>query len=201
MTIKLIKNISLLFFFLCNLLVAQEKVFVPKIITHSDNITNQTPLTNLIVTETFTAGDFPVKVLEVNKSGNTYTGKGYVTVPYLLDTKIAVVFKNITINTSYQLINGTVETTYRPDWENVSDIEDLSDANTTQTVPFPIVSVTVNSAGDIVVEGANGEQVTFPGGSNTVIVGNGGNGNTAAGNGNIYAVDGNGTVTDRKRHV
>ena len=161
----------------------------------SITIANQTPLTNLIVTETFTAGDFPVKVLEVTKSGNTYTGKGYVTVPYLLDTKIAVVFKNITINTSYQLINGTVETTYRPDWANVSDIEDLSDANTTQTVPFPIVSVTVNSAGDIVVEGANGELVTYPGGSNTVIVGNGGNGNTAAGNGNIYAVDGNGTVT------
>ena len=93
----------------------------------SITIANQTPLTNLIVTETFTAGDFPVKVLEVVKNGSTYTGKGYVTVPYLSDTRIAVVFENITINTNFQLTDGTVETTYDPSWGNVTDLDDLFD--------------------------------------------------------------------------
>ena len=89
------------------------------------SITNQTPLPSLLPSETFTAGDFPVKVLEVFKSGNTFTGKGYVTVPYLSDIKISVVFDDITINTSYQLINGVVETTYDPSWGNVVDLDDF----------------------------------------------------------------------------
>jgi Fibronectin type III domain len=87
-------------------------------------ITNRTPITNLIVSETFTAGDFPVKILEL-QGNNPYSGRGYIVVPYLADTKIAVQFNNITVNTAYQLINGVVETTYNPDWVNVIDINPL----------------------------------------------------------------------------
>lgn len=86
------------------------------------SIANQTPITNLIVSETFTAGDFPVKILEL--TGNSpYTGKGYIIVPYLADTKIAVIFNNITVNTNYQLINGIVETSYNPNWTNLMDVD------------------------------------------------------------------------------
>ena len=138
------------------------------------SITNQTPLPSLLPSETFTAGDFPVKVLEVSKSGNTYTGKGYVTVPYLLDTKIAVTFNNIGINTNYQLILGTVETTYRPDWVNVSDLDTILDGNqnsnpsetTTQQLNFEIGSINdihVNvQAGTITIIGSNGQTITIP---------------------------------------
>ncbi|OXA93956.1 fibronectin type III domain-containing protein [Flavobacterium hercynium] len=74
-------------------------------------ISNQTPLTNLIQSETFTAGDFPVTILEL--TGNSpYSGKGYIVVPYLSDTKITVQFNNIMVNTDYQLIRGIVKTTY-----------------------------------------------------------------------------------------
>jgi hypothetical protein len=82
------------------------------------NIQNQKPLTNLIQSETFKAGDFPVTVLELEGKG-PYTGKGYIIVPYLNETKIAVQFNNITINTDYQLISGVVETAYDPKWGNV----------------------------------------------------------------------------------
>ncbi|OXB06223.1 fibronectin type III domain-containing protein [Flavobacterium pectinovorum] len=82
------------------------------------NIQNQKPLTNLIESETFKAGDFPVTVLELEGKG-PYTGKGYIIVPYLNETKIAVQFNNITINTDYQLISGVVETAYDPKWGNV----------------------------------------------------------------------------------
>ena len=88
-------------------------------------ISNQTPLTNLIQSETFTAGDFPVTILELSGK-SPYSGLGYVVVPYLADTKIAVEFNNIVINTDYQLINGIVETSYNPDWNNVVDLKDVA---------------------------------------------------------------------------
>ncbi|SMP36614.1 fibronectin type III domain-containing protein [Flavobacterium hercynium] len=89
-------------------------------------ISNQTPLTNLIQSETFTAGDFPVTILELSGK-SPYSGLGYVVVPYLADTKIAVEFNNIIINTDYQLINGIVETSYNPDWNNVANIKEPFD--------------------------------------------------------------------------
>ncbi|GHT19621.1 hypothetical protein FACS189429_7460 [Bacteroidia bacterium] len=67
---------------------------------------------NLSPNETFTAGDFPVTVLAADGSNGTYSGSGYVQVPYLGDAKLVVVFKNIKINTDRQLIEGVVETTY-----------------------------------------------------------------------------------------
>ncbi|WP_159264539.1 hypothetical protein [Tenacibaculum maritimum] len=54
--------------------------------------------------------------------------------PYLADTKLAVSFTNIRINTDYQLIEGVVSTTYDATWgdvesadEEVEDMEDLID--------------------------------------------------------------------------
>jgi hypothetical protein len=86
------------------------------------NIQNQKPLTNLIQSETFKAGDFPVTILELQGENSPYSGRGYIVVPYLGDTKIAVEFNNIVINTDYQLISGVVETSYNPDWSNVVDV-------------------------------------------------------------------------------
>lgn len=98
-------------------------------------IGNQEPLLNLGVNEVFTAGDFPVTVVEVQGNNGGFSGQGFITVPYLANTKIAVGFTNITINTDYELIDGLVETEYDPSWANVgsvdqfiSDIGELFDA-------------------------------------------------------------------------
>ncbi len=88
-------------------------------------ISNQTPIKNLLVGETFTAGDFPIKILEISGALGSFSGKGYVTVPYLNDTKIAVAFENIKINTNYQLIDGVVETAYNENWANVQPIDPI----------------------------------------------------------------------------
>ena len=48
-----------------------------------------------------------------------YSGRGYIIVPYLADTKFAVEFNSIVINTDYQVISGVVETSYSADWGNV----------------------------------------------------------------------------------
>lgn len=45
--------------------------------------------------------------------------------PYLADTKIAVEFNSIVVNTDYQLISGVVETSYNPDWKNVVDVKEV----------------------------------------------------------------------------
>lgn len=78
------------------------------------SIQNKKVLDNLIQSETFTAGDFPVTVLELQQEHSPYSGRGYIIVPYLNDTRIAVEFNNILINTDYQLISGVVETSYNP---------------------------------------------------------------------------------------
>ncbi|TDO94890.1 ADP-ribosyltransferase domain-containing protein [Flavobacterium sp. 245] len=159
---------------------------IPKI-----NIENQKPLDNLIQSETFKAGDFPVTVLELEKEHSPYSGRGYIIVPYLADTKIAVEFKNILINTDYQLISGVVETSYNPDWKNVVDVEDFTgsgpDGNVKETVPFEISDIVINPNGDILVNGKNGEQITIPGGKNTVITDS---------KGTVYHVDKNGNGTN-----
>jgi len=150
------------------------------------NIGNQTPITNLIQSETFTAGDFPVTILEL-QGKNPYSGRGYIVVPYLADTKIAVAFTNITINTDYQLINGVVETSYNSDWKNVTDTEDFTGegqgGQIEEALSFAIKNIVINANGDIVVNGENGEQITIPGGKDTVIIDS---------SGKVYAVDSNG---------
>lgn len=154
------------------------------------NIQNQKPLTNLIQSETFKAGDFPVTILELQGENSPYSGKGYIIVPYLADTKIAVEFNSIVINTDYQLISGVVETSYNPDWKNIADVEDFTGegqgGQIEETVPFIIKDIVINANGDILVNGVDGQQVTIPGGKDTIITDS---------KGNIYNVDkdGNGS--------
>jgi hypothetical protein len=143
------------------------------------NIQNQKPLTNLIQSETFKAGDFPVTILELQGENSPYSGKGYIIVPYLADTKIAVEFKDIVINTDYQLISGVVETSYNSDWKNVTDVEDFTGegqgGQIEETVPFIIKDIVINTNGDILVNGVDGQQITIPGGKDTVITDSKGN--------------------------
>jgi len=85
-------------------------------------ISNQTPIKSLSQGESFTAGDFPVIIKEVQQIGDRFTGLGAITVPYLNMIGINVRFSNIKINTSRQLFEGVVETTYDPDWKNIVDL-------------------------------------------------------------------------------
>ncbi len=89
---------------------------------------NQELLPNLYPNDIFTAGDFPVRVLSLNAETSPYTGTGYITVPWLADTKIAVEFEGITINTDNKLLTGKVETSYDADWENVVGVGGVIDA-------------------------------------------------------------------------
>ena len=96
-------------------------------------IKNTSPLQdNLYPNTTFTAGDFPVIVLNATGSNGVYSGEGFVKVPYLQDTKIKVSFTNIKLNTERQLIDGKLVTTYDQTERNVvefsKEIEKLTKA-------------------------------------------------------------------------
>jgi len=163
-------------------------------------ITNQNPLQNIGVNETFTAGDFPVTVKEVQGSNGRFTGNGFIVVPYLADTKIAVAFEGISINTNYQLIDGVVKTTYDSNWENVESADDFIDGlgdlidaiydtledaleglgildgdYEEENIDFEIEDIVVNENGETVIIGANGEEQNLGSGNNTVVTDENGN--------------------------
>ncbi|GGX29408.1 hypothetical protein GCM10007384_33310 [Aquimarina muelleri] len=73
-------------------------------------ITNQEPLASLDLGKSFTAGDFDVTLQEISGGNGVFSGKGYITVPYIRGAKIIVDFSNVKINTEYQLIEGVVYT-------------------------------------------------------------------------------------------
>ena len=136
---------------------------VPKI-----TITNQKPLNSLVTNEVFTAGDFAVTLLEVSGSNGVFSGKGFIKVPYLNDTKLAVEFENVKINSDYQLTDGVVKTTYDADWKNVQFIENLigqGKKSNEINVPFEIDKVETRN-GEIVVTGKDGRKEVFPFGGN-----------------------------------
>jgi len=112
----------------------------------------------------FTAGDFAVTLLEVSGSNGVFSGKGFIKVPYLNDTKLAVEFENVKINSDYQLTDGLVKTTYDADWKNVQFIENLigqGKKSNEINVPFEIDKVETRN-GEIVVTGKDGRKEVCP---------------------------------------
>ena len=91
------------------------------------NLTNMEPLASIGAGAVFKAGDFPVKITEVSGANGRFTGKGYVTLPYLKNIKVAVEFTNILINTDQEMAEGSVRTAYDASWGNILDTGDVAD--------------------------------------------------------------------------
>ncbi len=106
------------------------------------NLNNKEPLPNISTGDAFTAGDFPIKILEISGSNGRFTGKGYVTIPYLSSIRVAVAFTNVLINTDKQLAEGTVVTIYDPSLGNLLDVDEVIDT----------VSDVVDAVGELVNE-------------------------------------------------
>lgn len=98
----------------CGMLVAEE------------NIKNRTPIQTLLTGDVITAGDFPVKLLQVSGQG-AFTGAGYVTVPFIGQSRVKVKFTGITVNTDKQLIGGVIETTYDAKESQIGNLDEVID--------------------------------------------------------------------------
>ncbi|NVK10356.1 MAG: fibronectin type III domain-containing protein [Tenacibaculum sp.] len=157
-------------------------------LTPQINITNKEPLPKLSINETFTAGDFPVTTREVTGSNGTFSGWGYITLPFLENlkeiidaaniasggeinigkyTRIKVVFENVQVNTSYELTDGVVVTDYDPDWKNILDadevINDIVGDNGAihgfDATNIDIKDVIVNESGNIIIIPEEGDPI------------------------------------------
>jgi Fibronectin type III domain/A nuclease of the HNH/ENDO VII superfamily with conserved WHH len=82
-----------------------------------------TPIASLLIGDVITAGDFPVTLTYVQGSNGNFSGQGWITVPWMANVKVKVVFSNIGVNTSKKLTSGTIETVYDPSWANVLSLE------------------------------------------------------------------------------
>jgi hypothetical protein len=175
-------------------------------ITPDFSLSNTEPLETLAKGDIFTAGDFPINVLEVSGSDGRFTGKGYVTIPYLNSIRVGVEFTNILINTDSQMAEGTVKTTYDPTLKNLLDvdaaIETVSNAVEAVGEMFegdndldeihvnwelnPETDIKIEDGSLIITNPINGAQETSLLGDDKVIV---------DGSGKTYHVDAAGNVT------
>lgn len=103
------------------------ETFVNCSIVPDADITNKEPIAALKAGDVFRAGDFPVKIQELSGSG-TYTGKGYVMVPFLGKAKVSVKLEDIQVNTQSQLFSGQVVTNFSTGKTNaIVDVDELQD--------------------------------------------------------------------------
>ncbi|WP_409416977.1 fibronectin type III domain-containing protein [Flavobacterium sp. PS2] len=149
-----------------------------------NDLVNKNPLPNLFPNDVVTAGDFPIVVLHSSGSNGTFTGDGYVTLPFLekfrklidaadalggekIDigkfSRIRITFNNIGVNTDFKLISGEIIASYDPTWKGVGDLDPLvndvfGDAgNVVQhDVQFVIDKVTKNPDGSITITSPDG---------------------------------------------
>ncbi len=74
-------------------------------------LANDTVLKTLKPDDQIMAGDFPVRFTTLKGSG-TYSGTGYITIPFLGYNRVKVKFDNIQVNTNRQLMKGMLMTTF-----------------------------------------------------------------------------------------
>jgi hypothetical protein len=90
------------------------------------SLANTSPLDKLSSRDIIHAGDFDVMVASASGSGGSFSGKGWVLVPYLKFIKIEVEFQNISVNDEYRLTAGEIKTIYNIDNAMIGRIGDLS---------------------------------------------------------------------------
>jgi hypothetical protein len=166
-----------------------------------ETITNRTPIQTLLNGDVITAGDFPVKLLLVSGQG-TFTGAGYVTVPFLGQHRVKVKFTGITINTDKQLIGGVIETTYDPKEGQIADLDGIIDGGD----DAGIVGTGVDTADyyvDMVIPDASSIKVDLDDDNTqtdntTTTTNNGTSGNKTGGGATLNITGSDGTVKEVK---
>ena len=114
------------------------------------DLANKKPLPELFPNDVVTAGDFPIVVLHSTGSNGTFTGDGYVTLPFLekfrklIDaadalggekinigqfSRIKITFKDIGVNTDFKLISGEIVASYdKANWDKMLDADKITNA-------------------------------------------------------------------------
>ncbi|WP_163273512.1 hypothetical protein [Dysgonomonas sp. 511] len=92
------------------------------------NLENKEPLPELRVGDVVMLSDYPMTVTKVSGANGNFSGEGWVPVNWLLETKWAVEFNNIRVNTDYRLIGGSVRAQYDKDEGNIANLNEAAEA-------------------------------------------------------------------------
>jgi hypothetical protein len=90
-------------------------------------LANQTALQELKPDDQIMAGDFPVRLLQVRGAGS-FTGYGYITIPFLGYNRLKVKFDNIKVNTDRQLMSGVIMSTFDSLGTQIVDVDKVVQA-------------------------------------------------------------------------
>ncbi|WP_163400426.1 fibronectin type III domain-containing protein [Flavobacterium fluviatile] len=155
-----------------------------------NDLANKNPLPELFPNDVVTAGDFPIVVLHSTGSNGTFTGDGYVTLPFLekfrklIDaadalggekinigqfSRIKITFTNIGVNTDFKLISGEIVASYDKDnWDKMLDADkvfnDVLGSNGKPIegkISYEVKDAVLNPDGSTTILGANGESTVI----------------------------------------
>jgi len=162
------------------------------------------PLPALMINDFIKAGGFDVVVTRATGSNGKFSGDGLATVPWFNGAKVRVTFENITVNKSYQLTSGYINSRWNKDSKLLLTDENKLTENNSSSSQFKgdvqtfeadtavlikgtmIASVFSDSEGNVVVQTTDGGSVTLEKGKSYAIAEEVGNG---------YLVDKEGKVT------
>ncbi len=113
-------------------------------------------LQTLVAGDTIKAGSFTVNIGYVTGTGS-FTGQGYVRVPWLMNAKVEVRFTNITVSLDRKLKTGIIETTYDPTESGIADIDEYIDI-------FQAGNAGSVITGDITADTTLNVTISWPGG-------------------------------------
>lgn len=108
---------------------------------------NQEPKENLVPGDiVIIGGDFPMTLTQVSPQGNGwYSGKGWITMPWIFEVDVAVKFSRLRINTDNRQIGGEVETETDPKASQIANLNELDYGGNTTTearrIEFPVVKL------------------------------------------------------------
>ena len=140
----------------------------------SIDLSNQEPKDNLVPGDiVIIGGDFPMTLTQVSPQGNGwYSGKGWITMPWVFEVEVAVKFSRLRINTDNRQIGGEVETETDPNASQIANTNELDyGGNATKaaskiefgivkldfTVPDNPVAEFNSELGEVVIYDTNGE--------------------------------------------
>lgn len=91
------------------------------------NLSNKTAIDKLNIGDVVNVGDFPVMITDLTSTVGSFSGKGYITIPFLGDVRVKVKFDNVLFNTDKQLIQGFMITTYDKTESQIVDLDKIFD--------------------------------------------------------------------------
>lgn len=97
------------------------------------DLENKERLPELKVGDRVMLSDYPMTVTKVSGANGNFNGEGWVPVNWLLETKWAVEFSNITVNTDYKMIAGSVRAKYDETEGNIANIDHITEGGSDNT--------------------------------------------------------------------